>query len=48
VTLETAPTYEETLAIIQEFGDLGLEVHVAELDVECPACDGTDDAALES
>jgi len=43
---DSPPTREETAATIKMFGDLGLQVHITELDVKCTKCDGSDAAAL--
>ena len=45
VSVDNPPTREHIAAVIKRFGDLGLQVHVTELDVKCDACWGTDGAA---
>ena len=35
------PSREHVAATIKRFGDLGLKVHITELDVECKGCWGT-------
>ena len=33
---------KDIAAIIKSYGDLGLQVHITEIDVECASCTGTD------
>ena len=41
VDVYNPPTREHVAATIKRFGDLGLQVHVTEMDVKCDACWGT-------
>ena len=39
LNLASMPTRAEVSASIQRFGEMGLQVHITELDIKCPGCD---------
>jgi endo-1,4-beta-xylanase len=47
VKVDDAPSAALVSETIRKFGSLGLKVHITELDVVCPKCDGTDPQALQ-